>query len=92
MAIPSAETLKNLRFLADLGSGTTFNGTITVFVNRTATPLTCTASATLAPGVTQATCSDARHQVSVAAGDEVAVQVAMQAGAFSGPSMTLEKE
>jgi hypothetical protein len=92
MPMPSPGTLKNLRFLTNLGSGTTFSGTVTVFVNRAATPLACTATATLAAGVTDATCSDTAHQVNVAAGDEVAVQVVMQSGAFSGPRMTLEKQ
>lgn len=85
--MPSAGTLKNLRLVANVGA--TDSGTVTVFVNRTATPLACTASAT---GAAQATCSDTTHQVSVAAGDQVAVQVVMLTGGFGQPRVTLEKQ
>lgn len=92
MPMPSAGTLKNLRFVAGLGAAATDTGIVTVFINGSATALACTASATLASGATDATCSDTTHTISIAAGDQVAVQVVMQAGTFGVVRATLEKQ
>ncbi len=86
--MPSAGVLKNLRLLAEGGTATN-SGIMTVFVNGTASALTCTPTPA---GPVQTTCSDTTHQVTVAAGDQIAIQLVVQTGQFGSIRATLEKE
>ena len=63
--MPSAGTLQNLRVTGGAIKGATPGSSATVYVNGTATALTCTVS-------TSGTCADAIHKVTVKAGNEVA--------------------
>lgn len=86
IVIPKAGTLKNLYFKP--GSGSSYGGYplyVTVRKNGANTTLTCTATS-------DAGCNDTTHEVAVAAGDEITIQLdsgAASAGSFYKPAAAL---
>lgn len=75
---PLAGVLKNLYVMSNNAPATGFSFTATVFVNSSATALTCTASNTAN------NCQDTTHTVSVAVGSSCYVQYAWTTGATVG--------
>lgn len=86
--MPSAGTLKNLRVF-----GPNVGTVVTVLVNGTSSPLTCTQP--LSTPYERGGCSDTTHTVTVLAGDLVAVQATIdptRGGDIENIQVSLEKQ
>ena len=72
--MPSAGTLQNLHVTGGYDNAPGSGSVVTVYVNGSATDMTCTVG-------TSGKCADTTHKVSVHAGDEVAGTIALTSGA-----------
>ena len=84
LPMPSMGTLKNLQVL-----GLKQGDVVSVYVNGTATQITCTLPTGGGPG---GTCSDATHSAPVKAGDLVAVEANTTSATPNYMQVALEKE